>query len=197
MTPPKPKKYLLSSEPMTIFQSIIAFDPTQLVLEVTPDIKERVWLQISNSTSPTNRWQKYLNQVTLDTFLPWLQEEEATAKVRLDRATQTDRREVVNGTLIDLDSAKLVLIPSEAIDLSELRVPQKWIDIPELVADYYLAVQVNVDNGYIRVWGYTTYQQLKINGEFSKCDRTYSLSDEELITDLNVLWIARELATIF
>ena len=137
MTPPKPKKYLLSSEPMTIFQSIIAFDPTQLVLEVTPDIKERVWLQISNSTSPTNRWQKYLNQVTLDTFLPWLQEEEATAKVRLDRATQTDRREVVNGTLIDLDSAKLVLIPSEAIDLS----------------------------------------------------------DEKLITDINVLWIASKRAT--
>ena len=169
------------------------FNPSQLVIELDRTTIDRAWEQ-SQTTNAASRWRKYLNQVSLDTFLPWLQEEEdATAKAGLDRDTQTDIWEVVNGTLIDLGGAKLVLIPSEAEDLSELRVPQEWIDIPELVADYYLAVQVSIDADYIRVWGYTTHQQLKNNAEFSYGDRTYSLSDEELITDLDVLWVAREL----
>ena len=171
----------------------ILFNPTQLVIELNQAKGDRAWEQ-SQTINAGSRWQKYLNQVTLDAFLPWLQaEEDATANVGFDRATQTDLWEVVNGTLINIDGAKLVLIPTEAEDLSELRVPQEWIDIPELVADYYLAVQVSLDNGYIRVWGYATHQQLKNNGDFSYSDRTYSLSDEELITDIDVLWVAREL----
>ncbi|MEL7407680.1 MAG: DUF1822 family protein [Cyanobacteria bacterium J06558_2] len=77
--------------------------------------------------------------------------------------------------------------------MSELRVPQEWIDIPEWVADYYLPIQVNLDAGYVRLWGYTTHQKLKQSGEFSYSDRTYSLSEDELIADINALWVAREL----
>jgi len=170
------------------------FNPTQLVLEINEAAANRAWDQSQNAANPNSQWQKYLNQVALDTFLPWLQaEENGTAKVGFDLATQADIWEVVNGTLINLDGAKIALIPSEAEDLSELRVPQEWIDIREWTADYYLAVQVSVDGGYVRVWGYTTHQQLKSSGNFSHGDRTYSLSDDELITDLDVLWIAREL----
>ncbi len=169
------------------------FNPTQLVLELNQVTVEQAWEQ-SQAANSTSQWQKYLNQVALNTFLPWLQtEEDASAKVGFDSATQADIWEVVNGTLINIDGAKIVLIPSEAEDLSELRVPQEWIDIPEWTADYYLAVQVSVDGGYVRVWGYTTHQQLKNNGNFSHGDRTYSLSDDELIADIDVLWVAREL----
>ena len=169
------------------------FNPTQLVLELSQATIDRAW-KSQKAGNAGSQWQKYLNQVALDTVLPWLQaEEDATAKVGFDSATQGDIWEVVNGTLINLDGAKIVLIPSEAEDLSELRVPQEWIDIPEWTADYYLAVQVSVDNGYIRVWGYGTHQQLKERGNFSYSDRTYSLSDDELITDIDVLWVAREL----
>ncbi|PSO81051.1 MAG: hypothetical protein BRC41_15925 [Cyanobacteria bacterium QH_9_48_43] len=45
--------------------------------------------------------------------------------------------EVVNGTAIALSGVRLVLIPSEAADLSELRVPQEWVDIPSWGGDYY------------------------------------------------------------
>ena len=169
------------------------FNPTQLVLELTQATADRAW-KSQKAGNPGSQWQKYLNQVALDTVLPWLQaEEDATAKAGFDSATQGDIWEVVNGTLINFDGAKIVLIPSEAEDLSELRVPQEWIDIPEWTADYYLAVQVSIDNGYIRVWGYGTHQQLKERGYFSYSDRTYSLSDDELITDIDVLWVAREL----
>ena len=172
----------------------ILFNPTQLVLEINEAAANRAWDQSQSAANPNSQWQKYLNQVALDTFLPWLQaEEDGTAKVGFDLATQADIWEVVNGTVINLDGAKIALIPSEAEDLSELRVPQEWVDIPGWTADYYLAVQVSVDGGYVRVWGYTTHQQLKNRGDFSHGDRTYSLSDDELISDLDVLWIAREL----
>lgn len=170
------------------------FNPTQLVLELSATTIDQAWQQSQNGGNSASRWQHYLNQVTLDTFLPWLQTEENTqAKAGLNSAAQKDIWEVVNGTVVDLENAKLVLIPSEAEDLSELRVPQEWVDLPQWAADYYLAVQVSVDGGYLRVWGYATHQQLKNHGHFSQNDRTYSLSDEELISDIDVLWVAREL----
>ena len=178
---------------MTTLNSTI-FNPTQLVLELEQATIDRAWSQTNNSGNATSRWQSYLNQVVLNVFLPWLQtEEDATAKPGFSQTAQADIWEVVNGTAIAIKDAKLVLIPSEAEDLGELRVPQEWIDLAEWTADYYLAVQVNVDAGYIRVWGYTTHQKLKNDGNFSYGDRTYSLTDEELITDIDALWIAREL----
>ena len=178
---------------MTTLNSTI-FNPTDLVLELEQATIEQAWSQSSNSGSAASRWQSYLNQLALDVFLPWLQtEEDATATVGFSPTTQADIWQVINGTAIAIKDAKLVLIPSEADDISELRIPQEWVDLPEWTADYYLAVQVNVDAGYIRIWGYTTQQKLKNEGEFSYGDRTYSLTDEQLITDIDALWIAREL----
>lgn len=169
------------------------FNPTDLVLELDQTTIERAWLQSQSASNPASRWQNYLNQAALAVFLPWLQvEEDATAKSLWQQAQQEAVWEVVNGTAIAIKDAKLVLIPSEADDLSELRVAQEWLDIPNWSADYYLAVQVNVDEGYVRVWGYATHQQLK-QGNFDAGDRTYSLTDDQLIGDLNALWVARAL----
>ncbi|MEM8674645.1 MAG: DUF1822 family protein [Cyanobacteria bacterium P01_G01_bin.67] len=170
------------------------FDPTHLVLELNPATIDQAWSQSSNTVNAAGRWQSYLNRVTLNTVLPWLHaEEDAAAKSSLSETAQADIWEVVNGTAIVIQGAKLVLIPTEASDLSELRVPQEWIDLPQWTADYYLGVQVNVDEGYLRIWGYTTHQKLKQEGVFSYGDRTYSLTDDQLITDINALWVAREL----
>ncbi len=178
---------------MTTLNSTI-FNPTHLVLEIEPATMDQAWSQSSNAGNSASRWQSYLNQVALNVFLPWLQtEEDAAAEVGFPHAAQANIWEVVNGTAIAIKDAKLVLIPTEVEDLDELRVPQEWIDVPEWVADYYLAVQVNVDAGYVRIWGYTTHQQLKNEGDFSYSDRTYSLTEDQLITDIDALWIAREL----
>jgi hypothetical protein len=178
---------------MTTTANSTIFNPTDLVLELDQGTIDRAWLQSQTASNPASRWQNYLNQVALAVFLPWLQaEEDATAKANSQQPEQAAIWELVNGTAIAINNAKLVLIPSEADDLSELRVPQEWIDLPNWAADYYLAVQVNVDAGYVRVWGYGTHQQLK-QGTFNSSDRTYSLTDDELMTDLNALWVARAL----
>ncbi|MBV9385750.1 MAG: DUF1822 family protein, partial [Chroococcidiopsidaceae cyanobacterium CP_BM_ER_R8_30] len=66
-------------------------------------------------------------------------------------------------------------------------------DIPSWVADYYIAAQVNPDDGWVRIWGYTTHQQLKTSGSYDSGDRTYCLDENNLIQDLSVLWVMRQL----
>ena len=178
---------------MSTADSTIIFDSTDLVLELDQTTIDRSWSNSQTAGNSSSRWQNYLNQLALAAFLPWLQQEEdTTAQANLSSTAQSAVWSVVNGTAIALKDAKLVLVPSEAEDLEELRVAQEWLDIPSWAADYYLAVQVNIDAGYVRFWGYATHQQLK-QGDFNLRDRTYSLTDDRLMSDFNALWVARQL----
>ncbi|MBW4635223.1 MAG: DUF1822 family protein [Iphinoe sp. HA4291-MV1] len=167
---------------------------THMWLEISEAEQTKIWEQ-SQAFSTSNRcWIAYLNRLSLNTFLPWLQAEYATGATPFPNlATNPSIWEVVNGTGISLGTSRMVLIPTEAIDLSELRVPQEWVDIPSWSADYYLAVQVNLEEGYIRIWGYTTHAQLKSRGTYDASDRAYCLDGEDLISNLNILWIAHQL----
>jgi hypothetical protein len=161
---------------------------------------DRLYLEIPDAVQEIQRpfstsgacWRARLNQISLDAFLPWLQEERA-AKVWPSAAAMPSFWEIVNGTAIESEDIRLVLIPTTDIDLRELRVPQEWVDIPSWSADCYVAVQVNPDAGWIRIWGYATRQQIKTKGTFNDGDRTYCLDEDDLIQNLNVLWIARQL----
>ncbi|MFB2837307.1 DUF1822 family protein, partial [Floridanema evergladense] len=170
------------------------FDSTQIWLEFSAQQQNQAWEKSQSFSLPSSRWNAYLNQICLTTVLPWLQEEYAPkAKVWPNNAVLPSFWEIVNGTAIVLDDTRFILIPSEAIDRSELRVPQEWVDIPSWVADYYLAVQVNSDDRYVVIWGYATHEQLK-KGSYDIRARTYSLAANDLISDLNVLWVSRQLA---
>ncbi len=173
---------------MMSFNSAL-FKLDQLYLE----IPERAHQTAAYSTAGA-RWRASLNQFTLDAFLPWLQEEYAPeARSWLNPATLPTVWEFVNGTAIAFDNVRMVLIPSDAIDTDELRVPQEWLDIPAWAADYYVAMQINPDEGWMRVLGYTTHHRLKTQGNYDPSDRAYTLSEDSLFQDLNILWLAREL----
>ncbi|BAZ10263.1 hypothetical protein NIES4071_20780 [Calothrix sp. NIES-4071] len=134
-----------------------------------------------------------INQLCLDAFLCMLREEfSVTSKIYPNHAALASIWEFVNGTAISFGSVRLILIPTLAMDGDELRVSQEWIDIPEWVGDYYLAVQVNPDEGWIRVYGYTNHQKIKTLGVYNPSDRTYSVESEDLIQDLNVLWLTTQ-----
>ncbi|MCC5614013.1 DUF1822 family protein [Nostoc sp. CHAB 5836] len=165
-------------------------DSQHLYLEITqfPEVQEQPY---STAGACQRGW---INQKCLQAFLPWFQEEIApTARVYPNSAALPSFWEVVNGTAITFDRDRLVLIPTLAMDDDELRVPQEWVDIPEWVADYYIAVQVNPDDGWMKIFGYTTHQILKTKGVYDAGDRTYSLESEDLIPDINVLWVTRQL----
>ena len=165
-------------------------DSHHLYLEIPPSFQ----VQEQAYSTPGASRRAWINQLCLQAFFPWFREEIApNARIYPNTAALPSFWEVVNGTAISFDIYRLVLIPTLAMDGDELRVPQEWVDIPEWVADYYVAVEVNPDDGWIKIFGYTTHNNLKTKGVFDVGDRTYSLESEDLIQDLNVLWVSRQM----
>jgi hypothetical protein len=166
--------------------------PTDLYLEISSETIAEAEQEIQDFSS--SRRRAYLNLLCLKTVLPWFQEMYPNqVHLETDEATRNQFWEVVNGTTIILGDRRLVIIPSSAIDTEEFRIEREWIDIPNLIADYYLAVQVDESDRMVRVWGYTTHKYLKEKGSYSDRDRTYYLDREELISDLNVLSVVHQL----
>lgn len=165
-----------------------------LILEIPPNAKNQAWIESQNFSNSANCYQAYMNKLCLLAILPWLESEFAQqAKLSPSTTALPSLWELVDGCAITTtDGTKFVLVPSEDIDLSELRVPQEWVDIPSWAGDYYLGVQVQPDEGFVKVWGYCTHAQLKNNLNYDSVWRTYSLDSSEVITDLSVLTIALE-----
>lgn len=172
---------------MIMTSDLALFDATYL--EIDPDLQAQAWQQ----NDGPSRWQAYLNQLCLETVIPWLREDhDLRATPALQPPSLQSIWAVVTGTPIQVGAQKIVLIPTETIDLDELRVPQEWVDIPNWIADYYVAAQVNPDEGWVRIGGFTKHLQLKEQGTYDWCDRTYTLNDMDLTSDLNVLWLTQQ-----
>lgn len=170
---------------------MLTFDTSIQWLAIPEAVHTESWQQ-SQAVAISGRWQTYLNQVCLKTILPWLQEKSgAEPVVALDTSNLW---EWVNGSAVTLGHTRLIIVPTEAMGTSELRVPQEWIDIPDWIGDYYLAVEVDTDEQGLRIWGYSTHEQLKCQGHYDEIDRSYSLTDSELIPDLGVFWVMQQLS---
>jgi hypothetical protein len=178
-----------------ILSALTTVYPNQVWIEVWPQLAQTL-LSEQKYSYDVAWWTAYKNCITLDAFLAWLKAEsgiEEQPKVWPSRDDLPSIWEVVNGTAIALGQTRIVLIPNEGMDTNEYEVPAEWVDISDWAADYYLAVQVNFDDCWLRVWGYTTHKKLKQAGQYNSIKRTYSLGREELIEDLNIMWVAREL----
>lgn len=167
------------------------FEPVHCYVQLSPGALNEAWQRSEVGATPASRWNAYLNQVSLDAVLSWLRAERTVpAKAYPSRAALPSFWELVNGTAICLNQTRIVLVPSEAIDLSEMRVPQEWVDIPSWAADYYLGVTVDPDGLNLRLWGFCSHRQLKQSKNYDDIDRTYAIAEDDLITDLSVLWTA-------
>ncbi len=173
--------------------------PHQIWLEFDKE-QEKQALPLEEDYSHDAAYQRaFLNRLCLNILVPALAQE-ANKQPRQKQANPQEW-EFVNGTAITIGEAEIVLIPSIAIDTEEFCVPQEWVDIPEWAADYYLAVQVNLEDRWLRVWGFTTHRHLKTQGRYDAsdsawqtlCDRTYCLDAEDLWENLNVMWVSLEL----
>jgi hypothetical protein len=137
-------------------------------------------------STPGAQQRSQLNQQCLTAMTHWLQAEFALgARVYPNSAALPSIWEVVTGTALTVASRRLVLIPTVAIELDELRVPQEWVDIPDWIADYYIALRVDPDPGEIEIAGYTSHYHLKTTGVYDVGDRTYAIDVDDLWQDLN------------
>jgi Protein of unknown function (DUF1822) len=165
-----------------------------LQLEIPPNSQSQFWRQSKTAYTTTgNCWRAAIERACLDAVLPWLQEIDPPARLWTNAANLPSFWELVSGSAIDLQNSRWVLIPTTAIDFSELRVPQEWVDLPSWAGDYYLSIYVNPEIDEVRILGYTSHNQLKQQSRYDPLDRTYSLDTEDLIADINGLWLSRQL----
>ncbi|KAM3092465.1 DUF1822 family protein [Phormidesmis sp. 146-12] len=170
--------------------------PEPLLLDILPDIHTRVWQQSRSLPVPRDRWAVYLNLVCFQSTFQWLKEKYQHQAIKnLQSTCFPNIYALVNGSAIAFNNSRLILIPTEAIDHHEFRVPQEWIDIPSWAGDYYLAVEVDTDKQQLQIWGYTTHQILKSRGQYDADDRTYSLASKDLQQSLSVLGVMLQVAT--
>ncbi|MUG98107.1 DUF1822 family protein [Scytonema sp. UIC 10036] len=178
---------------MLSFDELTLKFPDQIWLEFSEDDRKQALSNELDYSRSETLWNAYLNCLCLNLLMAWFQEEDETQPLVLpERKALPSIWEVVNGTGIQINETRFVIIPSLDID-TELSVPAEWVDISSWVAHYYLAVQINFEDGWLRVWGYASHQQLKNQGKYDEFNRTYSLDTEDLIEDLNVIWVMQKL----
>lgn len=166
---------------------------------------EEIWIEISeddlkiaqpvtqNYSNQTALNQAYINRLCLNVFLQLIKNNltlEESPKIETDLSSIW---EVLDGGAIAIGTKRLVLIPSDAIDTKDFTVPQEWVDIPSLAADYYLPVQVDLENNYLRIWGFVSRQTLKAKADYDPIYRFYYLERDKIIANLDSLWVACQL----
>ncbi len=168
---------------------------------------EHLWLKLSDSdlekakpvyqnySNETGRNFAYLNSLCLNAFLKWMQDNlglETSQNVFSDKVLP-QLWEFVNGCGINLGSKRLVLIPSDAIDIADFAVPQEWVDIPTWVADYYLPIRVDVEEKYLHIWGFVSRHTLKSKADYDPVYRLYNVERDWVIPNLEILELASNL----
>ncbi len=167
----------------------------QIWLDISQDEINRAWQESRNYSNDAARWNAYLNLLSLNRLLEWLKTETENAPQVWPSWEQLPPIwDVVKGSAIVINNRRFIIIPTEEIDAAELRVPQEWIDIPSWAGEYYLAVQINIDDGWLRLWGIASYEQLKNRGNYDEFDRYYSLERKDLIESFNAVWAKQKIA---
>jgi Protein of unknown function (DUF1822) len=167
--------------------------------------RETIWLEITDTdfqnaepslqlySNRTGLNYARFNQLCLHKFGEWLTASEIDYTPIFPDSEMYPLWDVVNGCAIEIGKTRLILIPTDTLDRDEIRVPQEWVDLPNLYGDYYVAIQIDLDTKGMNIWGFTSHRTLKQRGEYTASDRTYSLPSERLVANLDILWMAQEL----
>ncbi|MBW4594250.1 MAG: DUF1822 family protein [Brasilonema angustatum HA4187-MV1] len=173
---------------------LMAIFPNQLWLEIPEQEQEHTWQLVTKQlySNAAARWNAYLNTLCLNSFLAWFQDDFDNGDFQLHQEADLSIWEVVNGTFINFGETRIVLIPDDKSNISEFCIPQEWVDITNWVPDYYLAVQLNLEECWLRVWGYATRTQIREQARYEVISRSYCLDAEDLIPNINIMWVAQE-----
>ncbi len=174
-------------------EQIKAIDSSSIWLQLSADEIDRANPNPQLYTNSTGLYHAGLNQLCLMKIGAWLDRQQINHHPSFNETEFSTVWDVVTGCAIEIGKLRLILIPSENLDRDELRVPQEWIDLPNWAGDYYLGVQIDLESNTIDIWGFASHQALKDKGQYSSRDRTYHLTTDSLIYNLDLLWIAEEL----
>ena len=175
--------------------------PDQLTLKFSPEQRDRAWKETATFQyqDASSRWRAFLNALCAEVMINYFQTDENFRQSELKTTPNSDEFphlwQLINGLAITLNETRLIMIPSEEIEAEELRVHQEWVDLPEWVGNYYLAAHIDLENAFLRVSGFASYEELSQQGHYDPIDKTYSLETINLTEDLSTMWVTQELST--
>jgi Protein of unknown function (DUF1822) len=175
--------------------TIGSFDSTPVDLTIPISLRDDGWQLSQQRHTKANQWQGYLNYLCLAVCLPWLSANFRGGSRDFDPAATGVRQwvapsfwEVVDGSIVTIPQrggyandrrSRVCLLPHTSYDRSELRVPQEWMEIPHWIADYYWAVQIDLDAQSATIWGGASHAQIQQRGSYDGLDRTYYLDADD------------------
>jgi len=175
--------------------------PDQLVLEFSSQQRDRAWEETATFQyqDASSRWRAFLNALCAKVMINYFQTDENFRQSKLKMTPNSDEFpqlwQLINGLAITLNETRLIMIPSEEIEAEELRVHQEWLDLPEWVGNYYLAAHIDLENSFLRVSGFASYEELSQQGHYDPIDKSYALETINLTEDLSTMWVTQELST--
>jgi Protein of unknown function (DUF1822) len=104
----------------------------EVSVSVVDQLLEKPWQHSQQQSTSWSQWNTYLNLSSQEQLLQYLQTHDfPQAQATHSLAQNLSQWHQVTGFAIDLDQVRLICIPSEAIDTSELLVPALWVDTPD------------------------------------------------------------------
>ena len=183
------------------FDDLLEIYPENLCVEFSEKERETALSQaiIYNHLNDVDTNRIFVNRLCLNTFVNWLEDEpELREKFHIPIPSQNldSQWEFVNGIDLNFNQARLVLVPNEHSFPTEFRIPQEWVDIPNWAGNYYLAVQLNIEEAWLRIRGFISYEQVREKAQYDAIDRTYCIDNRDLIADIDVMWVAEALCPL-
>ena len=169
--------------------TLVELNTKSLWLPISDYILDQAWKDSKSYYSDKERQIAFINTLSQKTIITYLQED-----LDLDVEIESNNKSIwdlgINGTIIKVNNQSLVLIPSETTDIDEVSIAQELIDIPNLIGDYYLAIQVMSEINLLRVWGYTTHKKIKKENNLE--NNNYCVEKNKLSEDIRSLWLIQE-----
>jgi Protein of unknown function (DUF1822) len=164
--------------------------------QLTATYPEHIWISTEVNHAEINLSQSALNQLCIDRVSEHLTK---SLDLTVELAFPSESKsllfisKLVNGFVLSISDIRIAFIPTQDLDLMGFEVPQEWVDLSNWAADYYVPIQIDLDGNYLHLWGFISHQYLQQRAILDRCQRVYEVASSDLVSDLDLLWIACDL----
>lgn len=153
----------MSKQEKDDMETLLDFEPLQpetIVLEATHIHKALQCSQIQNNEE--RQWQTYLKTLALFGFSQWLLER--VPELPINHETCSLQPQAANKieavSYLRAGEFTLCIMSMSSLTVKELSIPRYAIDTPELIANFYVVVEVQEELEQVTIQGFMRYEQL-------------------------------------
>lgn len=147
-------------------------------------------------TNETHRWKTYLSVLALCSFEEWLSQQVRDILISADYSSVLQYQcttESIALSYLKLDEFDVCLIVSESVADEIIVLPQNVIESPELIAHFYVVIEILEEQEEAIIQGCLRYDKLINHQSLTLIDGNYQLPLYLFNTEINHLLLAPRL----